>query len=80
MQVSKNGNAIYLNVGVWYDPKDGQIHLTARDVKGFHTTVKSDGQSNRGHPNLFRKLAKCLKEAGAPAPEIPATDAEATST
>jgi hypothetical protein len=52
------------------DEEQGHIHLTARNVKGFHTTVTSDPASKRGHPNLFNKLAKCLRDAGAPHPKI----------
>jgi hypothetical protein len=69
MKVSEPGNAIYLEMGVWYDKKRDQIHLTAKGVHGFHSTVNNDPASKRGHPNLFRKLARALKEAGSPHPE-----------
>ena len=75
MRTSKPGKSVYLDVGIWYDEDQGHIHITAKNVKGFHTTVNADSASKRGHPNLFRKLAKCLKEAGAPAPDIEASDA-----
>lgn len=65
---SKPGNSIYLHVGVWYDAKKDTIHLTARNVKGFHTWISADPSSKRCHPNLFKKLAKCLRDQGAPAP------------
>jgi hypothetical protein len=68
MRASGPGNSIYLDVGVWYDAEHRQIHLTARNVEGFHTTVNANPASKRGHPNLFEKLAKCLRDAGAPAP------------
>ena len=72
LKASKPGKSVYLDVGVWYDEDQGHIHLTARNVEGFHTTVSPDPSSVRGHPNLFAKLAKALKEAGAPGPaEIP---------
>ena len=70
MRASEPGNSVYLDIGIWYDEEQGHIHLTAKDVKGFHTTVGNDPSSKRGHPNLFAKLAKCLKEAGAPHPNI----------
>ena len=73
MKTSKPGNSVYLDVGVWYDEEQGQIHLTAKNVEGFHTTVSNDPESKRGHPNLFGKLAKVLKDAGAPYPTIAGT-------
>jgi hypothetical protein len=49
---------------------DGSIHLTANDVKGFHVRINSDGTHQNGHPTLFRRLAACLRDMGAPAPII----------
>ena len=62
------GKSVYMEVGIWWDESQDQIHLTAKDVKGFHTTVSQDAGSRRGHPNLFMKLAKVLRDAGAPHP------------
>ena len=70
MHVSEPGNSVYLDIGVWYDRERGDIHITAKGVDGFHTTVKADPVSKRGHPNLFGKLARCLRDAGAPHPPI----------
>lgn len=70
MRKSEPGNSVYLDLGVWYDQEQGHIHLTAKGVHGFHTTVNNDQSSKRGHPNLFGKLAKCLRDAGAPAPDV----------
>lgn len=67
---SKPGKSVYLDVGVWYDTEKDHIHLTAKDVDGFHTTVNGNSDSLRGHPNLFMKLAKVLRDAGAPHPVI----------
>lgn len=75
MRTSKPGKSVYLDLGVWYDEEQGHIHLTARNVDGFHTTVNNDPASVRGHPNLFAKLAKCLREAGAPHPSVEEKDA-----
>ena len=77
MKTSKPGNSVYLDVGVWYDEEQAQIHLTAKNVEGFHTTVSNDPESKRGHPNLFGKLAKVLKDAGAPHPTIAGTATDA---
>jgi hypothetical protein len=70
MRTSKPGKSVYLNVGIWFNEETGNIHLTAQNVEGFHTTVNSRPDSVRSHPNLFAKLAKVLKGAGAPHPEI----------
>ena len=70
MRTSEPGKSVYLDVGIWYDEQQGHIHITAKNVHGFHTTINDNAESKRGHPNLFMKLAKCLKEAGAPHPEI----------
>jgi hypothetical protein len=70
VEVSKQGNSVYLDLGVWYDEEQGHIHLTAKGVPGFHTTVAPNPESKRGHPNLFGKLAKVLKDAGAPHPDL----------
>lgn len=70
VEVSKPGKSVYLNIGVWYDSDQDHIHVTAKDVPGFHTTVARDPESKRGHPNLFDKLARVLKGAGAPYPAI----------
>jgi hypothetical protein len=32
-------NTAYLNVGVWFKPETGHIHLTLPHSKWFHTTV-----------------------------------------
>ncbi len=66
----KGGKTAYLNVGVWYNSKMGHIHLTLPNSGWFHSTVTGDPKSKRGHPNLFGKLARALKEAGVPGPAI----------
>lgn len=68
MEVSKKGNAVYVNMGMWFE-KDGSIHLTAPGVPGFHVAVNKEPDRPNGHPTLFRRLANCLRENGAPAPE-----------
>lgn len=65
----RGGNTAYLNVGAWFNPETGHIHLTLPHSGWFHTTVVPDPNSKRGHPNLFWKLARALRDAGVPAPE-----------
>ena len=48
MRTSKPGKSVYLDVGIWYDEGQGHIHITAKNVKGFHTTVSADPESKRG--------------------------------
>ena len=54
-------------VAIWYDAAHDTIHLAARNA--FVTTVHNDPKSKRGHPQLFAKLAACLKAAGVPHPD-----------
>jgi hypothetical protein len=63
------GRTAYLNIGAWYDPETGHIHLTLPHSGWFHTTVNPEPASKRGHPNLYAKLTRALKEAGVPSPE-----------
>lgn len=70
----KGGNTAYLSIGAWYDAKTGHIHLTLPHSGWFHTTVGADPKSVRGHPNLYAKLARALKESGAPYPVIEDVD------
>ena len=73
MRRSKHGGkTVYLdNVGIWWNEDQGHIHITVQGITGFHSTVNPIPQSKRGNPNLFYKLAKCLRAVGAPHPPIP---------
>jgi hypothetical protein len=73
----RGGNAAYLQMGAWYDPKTGHIRLTLPHSGWFHTTVSPDPKSKRGHPNLYAKLARALREAGVPAPDASDDDDDA---
>ncbi|MER8465990.1 hypothetical protein [Mesorhizobium sp. M1396] len=55
-----------LNVSVWYSEKSNRIHIAGG---GFRSTVNADPDSKRHHPNLFKKLARYLRDAGLPAPD-----------
>lgn len=54
-----------LELSVWYSEKSRRIHVAGG---GFRSTVNEDPASKRYHANLYRKLAKFLREAGMPAP------------
>lgn len=70
MQDSSQPKTVRVDLNIWYDEKDGHIHL-ASPGGGFITTVCDEPESKRRHTNLFWKLAACLKEAGAPHPIVP---------
>ena len=67
-------NRPYFEIGVWYDEDRGSIHIASNDVPSFHTTVRADAKLKRGHPNLFRKLEKILRDNGTPAPQDELSD------
>lgn len=58
--------SIALNLRVWYDDKSQHIKLAGPGLTA--STVSNDPASKRYHPNLYRKLAKALRDAGVPAP------------
>lgn len=61
------GKSIQLNLRVWYDPASGHIKLAGPGLTA--STVSNDPNRKRYHPNLYVKLSRALREAGAPAPE-----------
>lgn len=73
-RAEKGDNTAYLNIGAWYDQATGHIHLTLPHSGWFHTTVTDRATSKRGHPNLYGKLARALREAGVPGPVVVETD------
>jgi hypothetical protein len=64
-------------VGVWFNQDSGQIHIAAKDA--FISTVSNDPKSKRYHPNLYRKLATELRDAGLPHPN-PSPEGEGLDT
>ena len=70
MEVSKKGKSVYAEAGFWLEI-DGSIHLSFKGVPGFHVAVNADPKKPNGHPTLFKRLAKLLADAGAPAPNMP---------
>jgi hypothetical protein len=74
MKMSGPGKSVYVRAGIWLRD-DGSISITVPDVEGFHTTVNNHPGSARCHANLYKKLARALKAAGAPYPAIEDTEA-----
>ena len=73
MKLSEKGRSVTMEVRFWMT-EDGAIHLTANDldVNTFHVAIRSDQTKASGQPYLYRELAKCLRQMGAPAPDVPA--------
>ncbi|MBO0881611.1 MAG: hypothetical protein J2P17_14975 [Mycobacterium sp.] len=62
--ISKPGNAVYLEIGIWR-AADGQIHIGGKDkALGLHTTVNNTPGSARYHANLYRHLDEILRANG----------------
>lgn len=55
-------------LGVWFNEKSGHIHLASPGLGKFISTVSNDPKSKRYHPDIYRKLARVLCDAGLPAP------------
>ena len=72
---SRKGRTVYFKVGLWYDSGDVSIRISSQDVPGAHfiTTVNKNASSKRCHENLYRHLARCLRQMSAPAPEVALT-------
>ena len=62
------GKTVRLDVGIWWNPETDHIHISAKDQ--FISTVCAKEGSARCHPNLYRKLARALRDAGRPHPQI----------
>jgi len=58
--------SLKLELRVWYDTRSRHIKLAGPGLTA--STVSNDPTSVRYHPNLYRKLARALSDAGLPAP------------
>lgn len=67
---SGRGRSIEIGLKFWYDADHGVIHLRGEgSPASFLSTVSPNPKHERGHPHLFKHLAKALRAAGAPAPD-----------
>ena len=64
----RSGKTGTLTIGLWFDEAAGDIHLRLPD-HGL-STVGADATSKRGHPHLFNKLAKVLRDQGKVHPAV----------
>lgn len=58
----------YARIGLWFNEETGSIHLSIPGP-GL-STVNAKPESQRGHPHLFNKLAKVLRDQGKPHPAV----------
>jgi hypothetical protein len=63
-----DGKSVKVELRVWYDARSRHIKLAGKGLTA--STVSNDPSSTRYHPNLYRKLTKLLRDAGAPAPVL----------
>lgn len=62
----RSGKTAEVRIGLWFDEEAGDIHLR---IPGHGlSTINADPASKRGHPHLFNKIAKVLREQGKPHP------------
>lgn len=57
----RKGKTVYIHMGIWYDKKSGQIHVTGPKEKKLHSTISNNPKSRRYHPNLHKKLKEILE-------------------
>ncbi len=68
--------SVKLEIQTWYDERSGHIKLAGKGLTA--STMSNDPKSKRYHPNLYRKLTKLPRDAGAPAPVMEEADAQRT--
>lgn len=64
---------VTLKINVWYDSEKREITLAGDGLTA--TTVNNNPNSERCHRNLYSKLSKILRDAGAPATALRGADA-----
>lgn len=69
MRLAKHGKTVTFEISAWWDEAHQKIHISSKESKTLIATISNDPSKKRGHPKLFRELAKVLREAGAAAPE-----------
>lgn len=69
---TSNGRGVRFVATAWLRP-GGHIRLDVQGVKdpGIRVRVQDDPDSYAGHPTLYKHLARCLADVGAPSPLDP---------
>ena len=67
MQQIHDDGSVSLKVDLWFET-DGSIRLALPGSSEPPVRIMNDAERPSGHPRLFRFLARCLRENGAPAP------------
>ncbi|MGR3636983.1 MAG: hypothetical protein ACU0BK_13815 [Shimia sp.] len=71
--MSKSGSqkkTANFELSAWFNEDTGHIHLAMPKTDWSVTTVTNDPNSIRCHENLYKKLARALKESGVSAPAL----------
>ena len=67
-RVSRRGSrgaklrSIYVDMGIWYDPERGFIHLAAPKEETAHTVISDKSGTSRYQPKFFRQLRALLQK------------------
>lgn len=70
-RAKRGGKSLEMKIKIWWDPKARTIHMRGEGQPAFFlSTVSANPGHKRGHPHLFYQLTKCLRNVGAPAPEV----------
>lgn len=64
----RSGRTAYPRIGIWFDEKAGDIHLS---IPGHGiSAINGRAGSARENSHLFNKLAKALRDEGKPHPPV----------
>ena len=67
-RVSRRGSrgakprCIYVDMGIWYDPETGYIHLAAPKEDKVCTVISDKSGTSRYQPKFFRQLRELLQK------------------
>lgn len=68
----RNDGIAYREMGVRYDERTGRFFLPPHLAVWFETVVPADVHVPQVHETLYARLARTLRESGAPAPVVAA--------
>ena len=68
MPSSKNQKRARIEIEFWFE-EDGSIRVTSDAGPDFHVRVRAEPLKRNGHPSLYRRLARILKDASTAIPK-----------